>query len=781
VSAANIIDLPFYFKPAQPQYENEQKIRSFIKRVYEGAHAQHTIDGHVAFVLLVGDANRNVINDLWVPTSTDPDPTGQYDPVQQGLVHYSDNDYYYSCVTTNTTGIFTLDPDLFIGRFSVDNENELHNIVKKTKEYENEILSGRSNGEWKKKNVLAYGLAGEGGMESQIYFCDFLKERLNNLLPPDFVTTDVDGTNNTEWNVNYKDLLNEQGFNIAIDYGHGTPNVWCRLNSVNPDNGALTLEFKQENLNNSGMYPFAIANACQTAKFDYLIGPDCIAEEMTVYSDEAGYVASLGSWPDVGLYYYSDPNEFPAFWYETIPYAIFNNLSSLLGECVLEGEILAEPHDHFPFQFILFGDPALNLMSAGYELTHDATVSNIIKISTTTYIRENATLTLSNASIVDFENNGQLIVEGKMIIGDNVEFHGRNINNVVRVSGIVEGFFFGTNPPDPIPINNISCSAFTGTEWKGFEFENPNLEVSFNGGSIANCSLTGSLSKLELNNIAEITSSKIDLNETNLLISNSNFSNTGVILNNYRDLMVNATIINSSFTNSPGDMILSIDHYPDFLVEDNDIYYAGGTGISVSYCGGGVIQHSINNNTIQKSGSSEDLSWGIQIYQSFADIRNNLITNNKYGVACMNQSSVTILGNSAAQQDDQTQRIINNFQNQIKCFDNSFPYALHYNVINNSNNNALIYYQRSAIPEEDPPLPDGSLNIKCNCLPANPVFYPANGYTWTPTWCPGDPFCDSGNPGKDLFEQAVVSMDSGNYNTAENQLNHSGLKIQRFD
>ncbi len=775
VDVTEIVGLSFTFN--NPTFETEQKIRDFIKRVYEGKHAQNTIDGRVAFVLLVGDADENKIDNITVPTSKDPDPTGQL--LNGQLVHYSDNDYYYSCVTVNSN-IFDMTPDLFIGRFPADDATELHNIVKKTKEYENEALSGTSKGAWRTRNVLAYG--GGGPVGGHEYFCSFLKGHIEDITPPDYTTSVIDAAiSQHSWNFDYVKQLNNYGSKMVIDYGHGNLQVWCQGGDPFVNNGALTLDYKIENLENSGMYPFALANACLTARFDFntLVYEDCIAEQMIVYSPDAGYVASMGSWPTVGLSQYSDDNEFPAYWYETIPYSLYNNLSSLLGECVMEGLILSENHDKWPFQYILFGDPALNLMSEGYELTHDVDFDGTLKISTPTYIRENATLALGNISKVVFEKNGQLIIQGKLVIGDHVEFIGRNMDNVIRVegSGIVEGYYFGTNPPDPIPINKIDCYALAGTTWRGFEFDNPGLQVTFKDGSFANCSLTGILDKLELTKQTtgvSLTSSVIDLNETNVAISNSTFSNTNIILNNYQDLDISASILQSSFINSNSDVLINIEHYPEYLIEDNQISYSAGTGISVSYSGRSASQHEINENIIEKTGDPQDLSWGVSVYHSFADIYNNYITKNKYGILCMNQSSVTILGNSTASQDDETQRLIENYQNQVRSFDNSFPYEFHYNVISPSTDalyNALIYYKNSASPEEDPPLPDGSLMITCNCLPSNPVFYPLNAYTYMPTWCPGGIPCSSvPDEGDVLYELAALNMDSANYSTAETQL-----------
>jgi hypothetical protein len=146
LNASNVIsdDLGFFYEgqnnvPPILTYKKEQRIRTCIRRIYEGANAQHTYDGKLGYVLLIGDSEWP--GNLGMPTSYDPNP---------GASFYGDpypSDYYYSCLTSDVAGEYDIVGDLYIGRFAVDNNlqnglTELQNMVSKTIYYESEATFG---------------------------------------------------------------------------------------------------------------------------------------------------------------------------------------------------------------------------------------------------------------------------------------------------------------------------------------------------------------------------------------------------------------------------------------------------------------------------------------------------------------------------------------------------------------------------------------------------------------------------------------------------------------
>jgi hypothetical protein len=86
-------------------YKKEQRIRTCIRMIYEGQNAQHTHDGHLGYVLLVGDVDAG---NTGMPSS--------------GL--NTCHDYYFSCVTKGVNNIYDNVGDLFIEKVYINNNNK---------------------------------------------------------------------------------------------------------------------------------------------------------------------------------------------------------------------------------------------------------------------------------------------------------------------------------------------------------------------------------------------------------------------------------------------------------------------------------------------------------------------------------------------------------------------------------------------------------------------------------------------------------------------------------
>jgi len=95
------------------------------------AQAQHTGDGHLGFVLLVGDEDDNIAVSIPVATNHGIAYGNQSNCPQCLYRSY----YYYSCIT-KTNGVYDHDGDLYIGRFSVQTPTQLFNMVEKTINHE---------------------------------------------------------------------------------------------------------------------------------------------------------------------------------------------------------------------------------------------------------------------------------------------------------------------------------------------------------------------------------------------------------------------------------------------------------------------------------------------------------------------------------------------------------------------------------------------------------------------------------------------------------------------
>ncbi|HPS63160.1 MAG TPA: C25 family cysteine peptidase, partial [Bacteroidales bacterium] len=635
---------------------------------------------------------------------------------------------------------------------------------------------------WKSVNTLAYGgpFWGADPVQSSQYFNVDLPNWLNGIYSPVFTTTLVNSGAVSPWNQHYVDHLNTTGTNIVFHLSHGQFDSWCQGNNCyDENNGALTTGYKMTHLANTGKYPFVISQSCHTGAFTG-VGPDCIGTKSVSYSSNAGYVGYLGSWREAGMQC-TQPADFPQSLQERILGAIYIDLSTIVGEAVLEARIgVSDPtnngsYNPMHFQHNLFADPAYNVLSTGYEITHNTVLPSSPQtntISTTVYVRPGVTLSLPSNAILEFTEKGKLVVEEGVVLelGDNVTIKGQLSFNKILIAGTLCGP--GGNINNPVPITNLHMVSLPGTNWIGLEFSNPQLIVRMNGCTLSNCYLTGELLRLEAGSSCILTNSKIGLNQSGLQVSGCAFTNSNILLTNNNESGMFAQVQNSTFQNSSADAMIRIEHYPSYSIGNCTLTYDHGTGIDLYYCGCSNGQYSIANNTIQKSGNSQDLSWGIKVYHSFADIENNLVTNNRYGVVSLNQSQVRLIGNASASSATQTQRIINNYQNQVRASDNSFPFYFHHNIVQNvpSGSTYLVYYDNSAVI--DPPQTDNStlFNVKCNCYDnfiPTPQLYPGGWYQWS-VWCPPST-CQLVNAAQGDFEAAVSSMDSADYTLAEAQ------------
>lgn len=768
-----------------PNLVAEKKIREFIRRVYAGQHAPHTYDGNLAFVCLVGDSKTDA-SVVCVPTSYDPDPTIGL----SGFIGY--NDYYYSCVT-KPNGQWDMYGDLFIGRISVDDNTGLFYYVQKLKQSENEANFENR----RKNNVLCFGgIYSSTPNAERVFWASSFKNWLNNICPLDYQNEVIDFDDQTaifHWRERYIMFLNSTdqyvnsgGANLVIHHGHGATYKWNYGNEISPTGFHLSTVYKQEELTNKYKYPTIISHSCQTANFAMeTTENDCMGEVMTTYSPDAGYVAYIGSTVDILNYNYNTlPPDHPNTFISHIVNNIYTNQSHVIGEALLGARILctksglgAGGFDYANFVYSFLGDPAYNCMTPGYEITHDVILNPPVSptppymISNKIFVRAGAKLTLGADLVLQLVENGQLIIdEGAILeICNNVKLIGVNVDNKIIINGIVIGP--GGTITNPTPIVGLTLESLSQSTWGGIDFNNPNLIVNLSGGSISYCGLTGSLNKLEAVNNTMFLNSNITLINSGLSFASQTVTGTNISISNPQSGSSVVEILNSVFTDSPAANLISLDHVNSYIIQNCSITYDHGIGIDLNYSGWNGSNYLINQNYIQNSGSPPDNTWGIKVYSSKTDITQNHITHNRYGISCLNASQTRIKGNSAAPSLSATQQISDNYQNQVRAYDNSFPWYLHYNELKNSlvPNSFLIYYDNSVLPEGGGNTDNNVIfNVNCNCTDDDtpgPQLYPVGSYQFT-YWC-ANGLCITGVPDGGSFDQAVAAMDSGNYTVAD--------------
>ncbi len=755
VKVENVIDK--FENPQNFPYEKERAIREFIKSVYDGDNANNTYDGKLAYVLLVGGAYTLI--DDGIKASKDLNPGALFDDDDPNSVYPSD--YYYSCLTSNA-GVYDDVGELLIGRFSVYDASQLHNIINKTLLHEKEFKpeSGGSN------DTVFF--SNSGFLQSSTYlplyrsFLDgciqypYYKKYFST---PELPIVYLD---------DYIDILNG-GCLANFYFGHSLINNYDIFGV--PFGQYLTTSYLKENLSNKGKYPFVANFSCHTGVYtgDYV---ECLAETMTSYSDTCGFLATLASGHAFWLSKGSLPHS-PTAIQEIMPIAIWQHQSHILGEFVLESKITS-PAEKDNFALNLFGDPALNLMAEGFEVTHDVTIECGTEISSEIYVRSGATLTIPACSL-NFLDHGALIIDydAKLKISEGAIISGIAEQNAIYIYGSIE-FFHSEGNHYPIE--------FTAPEnhtWEGLSISNYTADIDMLSPLIFNnCGIACNSISLKIippngfNN--SLTNSSVQFSHGSLDLQNTDFTNSSILVISPDNYESSVEISDCNFYNASNVFLPSIfiERYKQYSIHDNEIEFSDGDGITIFNCGGitdNNFPNGITDNRIEYTGTSPNLHKGIKVYRGKADISQNRILGADYGIVGMNNSLITISGDEGATTNDDTQQIVNNDSYQLHFTNNSFPQEVSFNIIGNGNDPDPLVYN-----DANPPAGtyfDVTLNCWDSHFNASSDLIPANQYIWNPPWCPGTMKSYmagttlSGD--KVLYNSAMQHIENGDYVSAE--------------
>ncbi|MDO9577893.1 MAG: C25 family cysteine peptidase [Candidatus Cloacimonadales bacterium] len=321
VAVVNVEDVMNVYEPDDPfcPYVNEQKIRNFIKKVYEEGTANHTFDGHLAYVLLVGDTELN---------GPEPMPAA-YERFNKPF------DYYYTCVT-EVGNEYDSEGDLYIGRFSAGDTTELQNYVIKT--INHELEENAEN--WRNRIILTTAPIDEfNPYAPYIEPCT----EISQIIPSEYEVIQVIAGDGYLSNDDAAALLVAEinsGVSIASYWDHGYSTRWTTFHESDFDL-----------LNNEYMQPYVISMACWTGDFDNTFGyGDCMAEFFTNTSDKGavGFVGNPRTTCNLAT------GKF-------INKAIWEDFCYIAGENVLEAK-LQNVSEERRYEYNYFGDPALNIM-----------------------------------------------------------------------------------------------------------------------------------------------------------------------------------------------------------------------------------------------------------------------------------------------------------------------------------------------------------------------------------------------------------------------------------
>lgn len=318
-------------------------IRDFIRELYETKSAEHFGDGHLGFVVLLGDAYEDNNVTPMVP---------EYD----GYGGDSEaSDHFYACVSGEDEF-----EDLMVGRIPVGNEMELQSYVDKVRSY-----SPLPDEAWAKSFLFAGG-------------CFFaLKDDYVRLFDSLAVYLPEDITDSRYYRYDYPqtyggDNVAMQAMHNLLDDGHLFV-MYCGHGDRWDWGGRFERVYTSARipgLANADRLPIILSMACYTGWFDnttaaYSDGRvDCFAERLLT-NPGGGAVACLASTRNTGG---SASTEFTS----EIIRAAYVNGSTYLGELILEAKVrhlCRLGSIDFVRQFNLFGDPCLNFVLNEYPIT----------------------------------------------------------------------------------------------------------------------------------------------------------------------------------------------------------------------------------------------------------------------------------------------------------------------------------------------------------------------------------------------------------------------------
>jgi hypothetical protein len=301
-------------------------LRGFIRDVYETQSAAHFGDGHLGFVILVGDAYADDNTTVMIPT---------YDGYGGTEVA---SDHYYACVSGDDDF-----EDVMVGRLSVGNVNELIAVVGKCANY----MPMPSGEPWTESTLLVAGLFYTIRDDYVTLFDEY-----EELMPDGWAVDRIyrhDYANDDLCSLDVVEAFNDG--HLMINFaGDGWISSWHRV----LDTTDIPL------MDNGDRLPIVLSMACMTGWYDNTTeidangSYDCFAEQI-VNTSGKGAIACLAS-PRA-----SDGGMFRTLT-KSIYRAVFAENSVFLGETVALAKLLHLQDGgsvDYVRHFNLFGDPAL--------------------------------------------------------------------------------------------------------------------------------------------------------------------------------------------------------------------------------------------------------------------------------------------------------------------------------------------------------------------------------------------------------------------------------------
>ncbi|UCE07242.1 MAG: hypothetical protein JSW07_04195, partial [bacterium] len=338
-------------------FTNDESIKDFITHVYNYWLTPHIGDGHLGYVLFIGEGT---------PNSTNVIPTHFY----QRMASETASDFWYACINDdNGDGIVNDDDvvaDIIIGRFSVGNHHELNIVARKTMEYEKRLFS---NEYWRRRISLVNGFVSSEFNDYVKELYDYMKnsisqqsyyeisEELNRAtMDPDLVRS------------SFINNLNKGRVFLNVN-AHGGVDNW------GDSRGWLLFQSSDIlNLSNTENLPIIFSYSCNTGKFADST-KDCLGETF-LNTQGKGAIAFIGASEGVSHGTNAELNT-------TMFNILMNNKSTCLGTIFYLANVMNEPFRAYN----LLGDPALIFAgTAQHDFPDLSVTSHDIAVKWSSYV-----------------------------------------------------------------------------------------------------------------------------------------------------------------------------------------------------------------------------------------------------------------------------------------------------------------------------------------------------------------------------------------------------------
>ncbi|MDR2928437.1 MAG: C25 family cysteine peptidase [Cytophagaceae bacterium] len=740
------------------KYKKEQRIRTCIRRIYEGAHAQHTHDGKLAYVLLVGDCYEG---NTGMPTS--------YDQKLWDAITYevAASDYYYTCITNDTIGGYDMFGDLFIGRLSVENDTQLFNMVEKTIFFESEY-------DWRKSAGFTFG-SGAISQTSTMNYCNFLNRIIKGW---SYSVADYFDLNGVIEDSTFNYLNN--GVTFAQYWGHGSKTEWEYINMA---------DFSAK-LNNEYKAPFINTIACLTGHFD---NTGCLGEFLTRYDSTKGAVGYIGASCSVWVMGCGADTDGSWLEYsECYPYYLFRDTHTIAGELMLSSKRAGRSFmRQNMYAFNLFGDPALNILAEGYEITRDATADTAAVVYCPVKVHNNATLTVSDGVELKFLKNSQLIIEenANLVIGNNVQLYSQMIITWPRPNSVADTTWIQTATP-AIHVKGGGFSVGSGVTFDHLNggillnssvrypfYDNTKVyslnTVTFNSTPLTHCGTQLTVSNSIFNHGSNVNTSFSKITVDSCIFNQTTFFANQLLYSSSSapsSFKGNTTVKNSFFSGSKTGTALRLEGSSLFTVSNNVITNYN-TGIALNASGTSLA---LQNSPYQKpivnrifGNSVTNCVTGIELYNSTADIYANNVNSNTFGMRLFNNSN-TSFNNSLYPR--QHQIIKDNKLYELYASANSFPVIFKQNQIIDDDNTGngygdpLIYLDGSFISFNG--RHNVNFNYWGNSFKPQDDLYPYQSFICDSIWTKSTSLPDEAET---LYHAGLSNITDEDYDAAETQ------------